>query len=71
MPNWNTKLESYGRLAKICKIEPPDLLFLGVFNSFYKFLELHSVLSVKKICHEFSFLTDSIKPPTTLMAKIC
>ena len=71
MPNWNTKLESYGRLTKICKIEPPDLLFLVVFDSFYKFSELHSVLSVKKICHEFSFLTDSIEPPTTLMAKIC
>ena len=42
--------------TKICKIEPEDLLFL-VFISFYisryiifhKFLELHSILSVKKI----------------------
>ena len=46
---------------KICKIEPPDLLFLAVFISYYinryiifhKFLELHSILSVKKI-----FVTD-------------
>ena len=44
-------------LIKICKIEPPDLLFLVVFISFYisryiifhKFLELYSILSVKKI----------------------
>ena len=48
-------------LIKICKIEPPDLLFLVVFTSFYvsryiifhKFSELHSILSVKKI-----FVTD-------------
>ena len=44
------------RLEKICKIEPPDLLFLVVFISFYisiyiifhKFLELHSILSVQR-----------------------
>ena len=43
-------------LIKICKIEPPDLLFLAVFISFYisryiifhKFLELHSILSVQR-----------------------
>ena len=44
------------QLIKICKIEPPDLLFLVAFISFtsadiifHKFLEIHSVLSVKKI----------------------
>ena len=43
-------------LKKICKIESPDILFLVVFISFtsadiifHKFLELHSVLSVKKV----------------------
>ena len=53
------KFWRYGLI--IFKIEPPDLLFLVVFISFYviRFLELHSILSVKKI----SFLTDSLKPP--------
>ena len=44
------------KVRLICKIEPPDLLFLIVFLAFtsadiifHKFLELHSVLSVKKI----------------------
>ena len=42
-------------LIKICKIQSLDLLFLAVFISFYisryfyKFLELHSTLSGKKI----------------------
>ena len=44
-------------LIKIYKIKPPDLSFLVVFISFYinryitfhKFLELNSILSVKKI----------------------
>ena len=59
-------------LIKICKIEPPDLLFIVVFISFYisfisadiifhKFLELHSTLSGKKILvTNFLFLTDSL-----------
>ena len=33
---------------------------------FHKFLELHSALSGKKICHNFSFLTDSFKLPHPL-----
>ena len=59
-------------LLKICKIEPPDLLFLFIFIRFYiswyiifdKFLELHSILSAKKVFIKyFLFLTDSLKPP--------
>ena len=51
------------------------MLFLVAFTSadiiFHKFLELHSLLSVKKdFRHEFSFLTDSLDPPTPLTAKI-
>ena len=66
-------------LIKICKIQSLDLLFLFVFISFsisryhfYKFLELHSTLSEKKIITNFPFLTDSFKPtpPTPLTAKI-
>ena len=43
------------RLIKMCKIEPPDLFlflllaFTSVDIIFHKFLELHSVMSVKKI----------------------
>ena len=44
------------RLIKICKIEPPDILFLVVFITFYisryhfsQIFRTHSVLSVKKI----------------------
>ena len=44
-------------LIKICKAELSDLLFIVVFIvaftsadiTFHKFLELHSVLSVKKV----------------------
>ena len=65
-------------LINICKIEPLDLLFLVVFISFYisryiifhKCLELHSILSVKKIFeNEFSFLTDSLKLPHSLYSQ--
>ena len=62
---------------KICRIKPPDLLFLVFlgFTSadiiFHKFLELHLTLSEKKIfVTNFPFLTDLFKPPT-LIAKIC
>ena len=55
-------------LINICIIEPPDLLFLVVFVSFYisrymihKFLELNSILSLTHFCHIF-FFTDSLKP---------
>ena len=66
-------------LIKICKIQPLDLLFLVVFILaftsadivFHNFLELHSILSEKKIfVTNFPFLTDSLKHPTPLAAKI-
>ena len=54
----------------MCKIQPPDLLFLFAFISFYtviifhKLLELHSKISEKKyFCHKFAFLTDLLRPP--------
>ena len=60
-------------LVKICKIQPQDISFLVVFISFnigrchfWKFLELHSTMSDKKILvTNFPFLTDtpSFKPP--------
>ena len=59
-------------LEKICKIEPPDLLFLVVFISFYisryhfhKFLEPHSISSVKKIfvTNFFNRFTQTPPPP--------
>ena len=59
------------RLEKICQIEPPDLLFLVVFISFYisryhfhKFLE-DSILSVKKIfvMNFFNRFTQTSPPP--------
>ena len=57
---------------KICKIEPPDLLFvLSAFTSadivFHKFLDLHSTLTEKKIfVMNFPFLTDSLTTKTKL-----
>ena len=55
-------------------MKSPDILLL-VFISFYisryhfyQFLELHSTLSEKKICHEFSFFngfTEPSPPPPT------
>ena len=66
-------------LKKICKIEPPDLLFLVVFISFYVsryhfshvsryhfsqfFRTSFRIICKKDFRHKFSFLTDSIKPP--------
>ena len=61
---------------KICKIQPPDLLFLVVllaFTSveiiFYKFLELHSTLSKKYFCHKFFYFNrfTNMKRVFTLM----
>ena len=54
-------------LIKICKIQPPDYLFLFVFTTcnirryhFCKLLELHSTMSDKKtFVTNFPFLTDS------------
>ena len=51
------------------------MLFLLAFISadiiFHTFLELHSTLFEKKIfVSNFPFLMDSLKPPTTLTAKI-
>ena len=67
-------------LIKICKIEPPDLLFFVVFISFYIsryhfsqiFRTSFGIIRKKDFCHKFSYLTDSHKPPfpTPLMAKI-
>ena len=61
-------------LINICKIEPPDLLFLFIFISFYIiryhfsqiFKTSFNIISKKYFCHEFSFLTDSLKPPQPL-----
>ena len=58
------------RLIQICKIEPPDLLFLVVFISFYIstyhfsqfFRTSFNIICKKDFCREFSFLTYS--PPT-------
>ena len=60
------------RLIKMCNIEPPDLLFLVPFISFYisryHFSQIfrtsfRNVLK-KDFCHKFSFLTDSLNPIT-------
>ena len=57
---------------KICKIQPLDLLFIVVFNSFciskqISFSQLHSGLSAKKIfCHEFSLFNRFMQTPTPL-----
>ena len=59
------------RLIKICKIEPPDLLFLVPFISFYIsryhfsqiFRNSFRIIRKKIFRHEFSFLTDSLNPP--------
>ena len=65
---------------KICNVrysQPPDLLFL--VDSFYIsrynfsqiFIELHSTLPEKRnLITDFSFLTDSLKLPPPLTAKI-
>ena len=56
-------------LINLCKIKSLDLLPLVVFISFYisgyhfhQFLELHSKLTEKKICPEFSFLNGFTEP---------
>ena len=54
----------------ICKIEPPYLLFLIVFFSFYIsryhfsqiFRASFCIICKKDFCHKFSFLMDSLKP---------
>ena len=66
-------------LIKICKIEPPDLLFLVAFISFYIsryhfsqiFRNSFRIIFKKDFCHKFSFLMDSLKlpPPTPQSAK--
>ena len=60
------------RLIKNCKIERPDLLFLIVFISFYisryRFSQIFrtsfNIICKKYFCHKFSFLMDSINPPS-------
>ena len=56
------------------KIEQPDLLFLVVFyllhQQKYHFSQIFrtsfNIISKKDFCHEFSFLTDSLKTPHPL-----
>ena len=58
------------RLIKICKIKPPDLLFLvvviGFYISRYHFSQIFRtsfrIIRKKDFRHEFSFLTDSLNP---------
>ena len=57
-------------LKKICKIEPPDLLFLVAFIILYISRKSFHIICKKDFRHDFSFLTDSLKPPTPLTAKI-
>ena len=60
-------------LTKICKIEPPDLLFflsftsaVSFFTNFQNFIEHY----LKKIfCHKFSFFNGFTKPPTPFNAQ--
>ena len=54
-------LKVYFCLTKICKIEPPDPLFIFIFH---KILELKSTLSGKKVfVMNFPFLTNSLTHP--------
>ena len=58
-------------LIKICKVQPPCLLFLFVFiltsAGTHKFLELHSKISEKKMfSSRIFFLTDLLRPPHPL-----
>ena len=66
------------RLIKICKIEPPDLLFLVAFISFYIsryhfsqiFKNSFHIIRKKDFRHGFSFLTDSLNPSPPLPPQI-
>ena len=57
-------------LINICKIEPPDLLFLFIFISFYIiryhfsqiFRTSFNIISIKDCHHKLYFLTDSLVP---------
>ena len=68
-------------LIKTCKIEPPGLLFLAVFNSFYiskyRFLQIFVIIFVIILnkmwfLPQVLFLTDSLNPnsPNPLTAKM-
>ena len=58
------------QVIKICKIEPPDLLFLVAFISFkisrFHFSQIFRnpfrIIRKKDFPRRFSFLTDSLKP---------
>ena len=58
-------------LIKVCKIQPPDLLFLVVFISFYisryHFSQIFktslNIIWKKVSVTNFPFLTDPLKPP--------
>ena len=68
--SYNSSFEGTS-IIKICKIEPPDLLFIVVFISFIsadiifqKYLGLHLTLSEKEFFrHEFSFFNRFTNPP--------
>ena len=55
--------------TKLCKIQPPDLLFFVVFISFISryhfsqiFRTLFHIILKKDFCQEVLFLTDSLNP---------
>ena len=65
-------------LTKICKIQPPDLLFLAAFIFlaftadiiFHKFLELHSTLSEKIFQSQIFLFNGFTQTPIPLTTKI-
>ena len=51
-----------------------SLFFISFYISRYHFSQIFKtfcIIRIKDFCHKFSFLTDSLKPPTPLTAKIC
>ena len=67
MRNWDTILESHGRLDKtVCMVKVVSYHFSQIFRTSFR------IIHKNNFCHEFSFLTDSLKPlpPTSLMAEI-
>ena len=65
--------------VKICNVrysQPPDLFlvdsfYISRYNFSQIFIELHSTIPEKRnLITDFSFLTDSLKLPPPLMAKI-
>ena len=64
-------------LTQICKIEPPDLLFLAfisfcirqvqIYTIFHKSLELHSILSIKRFLSQTFLLKRFTQPSPPLL----